>query len=103
MRYDDGSGDELEVPLAATTFISGKTMFDILPPELKSIAVRARVKYAPHTFTWMATAKAMSTGIGMETEGKERSLNELPPWEEEKIKTYPFVNINTVWSEKTHG
>jgi len=29
-RYDDGTGDELEVPLGTTAFISGKTMFDII-------------------------------------------------------------------------
>ncbi|KAG6815182.1 hypothetical protein H0H93_010646, partial [Arthromyces matolae] len=47
-RYDDGTGDELNVPLGTTAFVSGKTMFDILPAELKSLAVRSRVKYAPH-------------------------------------------------------
>jgi hypothetical protein len=36
--YDDGTGDALSV--------SGKTMFYILPRELRSVAVRAR--YARH-------------------------------------------------------
>lgn len=43
-RYDDGTGDELKVPLGTTAFVSGKTMFDILPKELKSLAVRGKVK-----------------------------------------------------------
>jgi len=90
-RYDDGSGDELEVPLGATAFVSGKTMFDILPPELKSFAVRSKVKYAPHPYVWMAPSHAMSTGLGIETEGLELSLNELPPWEESKVKVFPIV------------
>ena len=90
-RYDDGTGDELEVPLGTTAFVSGKTMFDILPPELKSLAVRSRVKYAPHPYVWMAPAHAKSTGLGIETEGLEMSWDELPPWEEKKIKVFPLV------------
>lgn len=53
-RYDDGTGDELPVPLGTTAFVDGKTMFDILPPELKSLAVRSSVRYAPHPYVWMA-------------------------------------------------
>ena len=90
-RYDDDSGDELPVPLGTTAFVDGKTMFDILPPELKSVAIRSRVKYAPHPYVWMATARAMSTGLGIETEGMELPLNELPSWEESKIKVLPVV------------
>ena len=90
-RYDDGTGDELDVPLGTTAFVSGKTMFDILPPELKRLAVRSRVKYAPHPYVWMAPAHAKSTGLGIETEGLEMPLDELPPWEESKIKVLPLV------------
>jgi xanthine dioxygenase len=90
-RYDDGSGDELPVPLGTTAFVSGRTMFEILPPELKSLAVRARVRYAPHPYVWMAPASAMPTGLGIETEGLELPLDELPPWEEEKVKIFPVV------------
>ncbi|TFY59373.1 hypothetical protein EVG20_g7816 [Dentipellis fragilis] len=64
-RYDDGSGDELSVPLGTTAFVSGKTTFEILPAALKSVAVRASVRYAPHPFVWMAPARAMSTGLGL--------------------------------------
>lgn len=91
-RYDDGTGDELEVPLGTTAFVSGKTMFDILPPELKSVAVRSRVKYAPHPYVWMATAYAKPTGLGMETEGLEMPLGQLPAWEESKVKIYPLAS-----------
>ena len=92
-RYDDGTGDELEVPLGTTAFVSGKVMFDTLPGELKSLAVRSKVKYAPHPFVWMAPARAMPTGLGIETEGLELPLNELPSWEESKVKVYPFVRL----------
>lgn len=90
-RYDDGTGDELSVPLGTTAFVSGKTMFDILPKEYKSLAVRAKVKYAPHPYVWMAPAKASPTGLGIESDGLELPLDELPAWEEGKIKVLPVV------------
>jgi hypothetical protein len=93
IRYDDdGTGDGLEVTLGTTAFVSGKTMFDILPKELKSFVVRAKARYAPHPFQWMRKAKAKSTGLGLETEGAEVPLEELPQWEESKVKIYPFVS-----------
>ena len=92
-RYDDGTGDVLPVPLGATAFISGKIMFDILPHELQSVAVRSRVRYAPHPYIWMAPVAAHSTGFAIESEGKERPLSELPPWTEDKIKVYPAVRF----------
>lgn len=91
VRYDDGSGDELRVTLGTTAFASGKVMFDILPKELKSLAVRARVRYAPHPFECMAAAKGVSTGLGLESEGLEEPLDTLTSWDEEKIKVYPLV------------
>ncbi|KAJ3730131.1 taurine catabolism dioxygenase [Lentinula guzmanii] len=95
-RYDDGTGDELKVPLGTTAFVSGKTMFDILPKELKSLAVRSKVRYAPHPYVWMAPAHAMPTGLGIESEGLELPLSELPHWEEERRKVLPVVWKNPV-------
>ncbi|KAI6133682.1 Clavaminate synthase-like protein [Pisolithus croceorrhizus] len=94
-----GTGDELPVPLGTTAFVSGKTMFDMLPREYKSLAVRTKVRYAPHPYVWMAPARAMPTGLGIETEGLELPLNELPPWEESKVKTFPMVWKNPVTGE----
>lgn len=92
-RYDDGTGDELTVPLGTTAFVSGKTMFDILPAELKSLAVRTKVKFAPHCFVWMSPAHAHSTGLTLETEGLELPYDQLPPWEESKVVILPVVSI----------
>jgi len=90
-RYDDGTGDELPVPLGTTAFVSGINMFEILPEELKSLAVRTGVRYAPHPYVWMAPAKAVSTGLGIENDGLELDKEELPMWEESKIKTFPML------------
>ncbi|KAF9069345.1 hypothetical protein BDP27DRAFT_1392392 [Rhodocollybia butyracea] len=95
-RYDDGTGDELDVSLGTTAFVSGKTMFDMLPKDLKSLAVRSKVRYAPHPYVWMAPAHAMSTGLGIESEGLELPLDELPPWEEERRKDLPVTWKNPV-------
>jgi len=99
VRYDDGTGDELPVPLGTTAFVSGRTMFDLLPPELKSVAVRGRVKYAPHPYVWMAPARAKTTGLGIESDGLEMALDELPPWDESRQKIYPILWKNPVTKE----
>jgi hypothetical protein len=41
----------------------------------------------------MAPAHAMSTGLGIESEGLEVPDSELPPWEESKIKKFPMVSL----------
>ncbi|KAF9025434.1 hypothetical protein BDZ89DRAFT_1068307 [Hymenopellis radicata] len=70
VRYDDGTGDELRVPLA------------------EDRCRTSTAKYAPHPFEWMGRRKARSTA--------EKSLEELSPWKEEEIKVYPFTWKNPV-------
>ncbi|KAK4703099.1 xanthine dioxygenase, partial [Phenoliferia sp. Uapishka_3] len=91
VRYDDGTNDELDVSIGATAFVSGKKMFEILPPAYRSLAVRTKVQYSPHPYVWMATAKSNSTGLGMVSDGMETAREDLPPFEVSKIKTYPMV------------
>ncbi|KAH7889182.1 Clavaminate synthase-like protein [Phlebopus sp. FC_14] len=99
VRYDDGTGDQLPVPLGTTAFVSGKTMFDILPPELKSLAVRTKVRYAPHPYVWMSPARALPTGLGIDNEGLELDMKDLPEWEEAKVQTLPVLWKNPVTQE----
>jgi hypothetical protein len=40
----------------------------------------------------MSKAHALPTGLGIENEGLELPLEELPEWEESKIKLYPIVS-----------
>lgn len=91
-RYDDGTSDTLELPMASTAFISGKNMFEGLAKEYKSVAVRGRVKYAPYPFVWISKARTHETGLGIVYEGKELPLEELPEWSEEKVKVLPMVS-----------
>ncbi len=76
-------------------------MFDILPQELKSVAVRAKVKYAPHPYVWMAPARALSTGLGIESDGLELPPDELPEWEAERVKVFPVVRICCLYAVRT--
>lgn len=63
LRYDDGSGDVLEVPMAATAFISGEYAFRMLSPAAKAFALGVHVRYHPYPYIWMRDAKALSTGV----------------------------------------
>lgn len=95
-RYDDGTGDVLDVPLGTTAFVSGYETFDQMSPEDQEFARTTRVEYAPHPYVWMSSAKSRSTGLGLVSEGKEVPLNELPPIEEDKIQILPMCWRNPV-------
>lgn len=106
LRYDDGTGDEFMVPPGGTAFASGGKMFDILPDNLKSLAVRSKVRYAPHAYTWMCKARALPTGLGLYSEGLELPREELPEFEESKVLTLPLCWKNPVTGKlhlQTHG
>jgi alpha-ketoglutarate-dependent taurine dioxygenase len=52
--YDDGSGEELDAPLATTAFISGQNMFNILSPEDQEFVRTSKVEYAAHPYVHLA-------------------------------------------------
>ncbi|CAK7220884.1 Alpha-ketoglutarate-dependent xanthine dioxygenase xan-1 [Sporothrix bragantina] len=95
-RYDDGTGDVLDVPLGTTAFASGEKMFELLSPEDQEFARTTRVEYAAHPYIWMSGAKSRSDGLGMVSEGRELSEAELPPIEQEKIQVLPMCWRNPV-------
>ncbi|KAK7440683.1 hypothetical protein CaCOL14_013040 [Colletotrichum acutatum] len=95
-RYDDGTGDELEVPLGTTAFISGYRMFELLPEEDQEFVRTSTIEYSPHPYIWMSKAKARSNGLGLFSEGLELSEDLLPEIDEEKIRRYPMAWKNPV-------
>ncbi|KAK4179213.1 hypothetical protein QBC36DRAFT_323031 [Triangularia setosa] len=95
-RYDDGSGDELSVPLGTTAFVSSYTSYDILSPPDQEFARTTKVEYAPHPYIWMSGAKSRPDGLGMVSEGKEIPLEDLPPIEEDKVQILPMCWKNPV-------
>lgn len=90
LRYDDDTGDELDVPLGTTAFVSGETMYDLLSEKDKALVRMSKVEYAPHPYIWMSQAKSRSDGLGMVSEGLELGEESLPPIEKEKIKILPM-------------
>ncbi|CAK7275096.1 Alpha-ketoglutarate-dependent xanthine dioxygenase xan-1 [Sporothrix epigloea] len=95
-RYDDGTGDVLDVPLGTTAFVSGENMYDMLSAEDQEFVRTTRVEYAAHPYIWMSGAKSRSDGLGLLTEGRELSTDELPPIEQEKIQVLPMCWRNPV-------
>jgi alpha-ketoglutarate-dependent taurine dioxygenase len=96
LRYDDGTGDQLRVPLGTTAFASGYTMYDILSDGDKAFARTTRVEYAPHPYIWMSSARSRPTGLGLESEDREVPLAQLPPIDEAKIQILPMCWKNPV-------
>ncbi|GMM46366.1 hypothetical protein DAPK24_029410 [Pichia kluyveri] len=96
--YDDDSGEMIEVAKGATAFASGKVAFDLLSDEDKQFALNTTVVYAPHPYIFINDCKATSDGLTIVSEGKEKSFDELPPWEESKLKKLPLV-----WTNPTTG
>ncbi|KAJ7571991.1 taurine catabolism dioxygenase TauD, TfdA family-domain-containing protein [Mycena floridula] len=72
VRYDDGSGDELSVSLGTTAFVSGRNMFEILPAELKSLAVRARACDSGVTKCRVAVHKDREVELGVPRDQNEQ-------------------------------
>jgi xanthine dioxygenase len=95
-RYDDGTGDVLDVPLGTTAFASGHSMYDILSDEDKAFVRTTKVEYAPHPYVWMSSAKARSDGLGLVSEGLEVPFDSLPAIEEDKIQILPMCWRNPV-------
>jgi len=95
-RYDDGTADELDVPLGTTAFVSGYTMYDILSEEDKEFVRTTKVEYAPHPYIWMSGAKSRTTGLGMLSEDLEIPLSDLPEINESMIQVLPMCWKNPV-------
>ncbi|KAE8136497.1 hypothetical protein BDV38DRAFT_293906 [Aspergillus pseudotamarii] len=96
IQYDDGSGETLEASLAPTAFISGQKMFELLSAEDQEFVKTSRVEYAPHPYKWISKARALPTGLGLYTEGRELPDTELPPIDLSKIQILPMPWQNPV-------
>ncbi|KAF4121987.1 Alpha-ketoglutarate dependent xanthine dioxygenase [Geosmithia morbida] len=99
VRYDDGTGDELSVPLGTTAFVDGRDMYASLGEEDRLLARTTRVEYAAHPYIWMSTAKSRPTGLGMVSRGLELADDELPAVETDKIQILPMCWRNPVTGE----
>ena len=91
LRYDDDTGDELDVPLGTTAFVSSYNMYDILSESDKEFVRTSKIEYAPHPYIWMSPAKSRSDGLGMISEGVELPESDLPAIDQSKIMILPMT------------
>ncbi|KAK3066183.1 hypothetical protein LTR53_017571 [Teratosphaeriaceae sp. CCFEE 6253] len=106
VRWDDGSGHELEIAPGSTAMVAGSRALALLDDATRAIVLNSRIEYAPHAFKWMSTARSTRLGHSIETEGREMPLDQLPAWEKENVCVYPMVWTNPVTSEpslQVHG
>lgn len=86
--------------------VAGSRALELLDEETRNIVMNSRIEYAPHAFVWMLTAHSTRLGHLIETEGLEKPLDQLPPWDPKHVCIYPMVWTNPVTGEKSlqvHG
>ncbi|XP_014556027.1 hypothetical protein COCVIDRAFT_38263 [Bipolaris victoriae FI3] len=106
IHWDDGSGQTLETEPGLTAFISNVQTYNMMTPEEKNLADHSWIEYAPHPYQWMSDCKGHPNGLGVVSQGKEKPLADLPPYDEKHVKRYPMVWLNPVTHERAfmvHG
>jgi hypothetical protein len=97
LRWDDGSGTEIKVKPGLTAFYSCEQQYEMFTPEERAIVDNSTVLYAPHPYQWISRCKQDSIGLSIPLgQGNEIPMDEMPPWEESKLKHYPMVWHNPV-------
>ncbi|KZL63849.1 alpha-ketoglutarate dependent xanthine dioxygenase [Colletotrichum tofieldiae] len=106
IHWDDGSGQTMKSEPGLTAFFSCVQMYDLMTEDEKRVADHSWVEYAPHPYRWMGECKGKANGLGVVSQGKELTLEELGSYEEASVKKYPMVWVNPVTGEKAfmvHG
>ncbi|PVI04816.1 Clavaminate synthase-like protein [Periconia macrospinosa] len=106
IHWDDGSGLTMKSEPGLTAFFSNVQTYELMTEEERKIADHSWVEYAPHPYQWMGECKSNPTGLGLVSQGKEKTLEDLSPYDEKSVKRYPMVWVNPVTGEKAfmvHG
>jgi len=106
IHWDDGSGHTMKSEPGLTAFFSNVQTYDLMSDAERRIADHSWVEYAPHPYQWMGDCRGNSNGLGVISQGKEKSLEELGDYDEKDIKRYPMVWVNPVTGERAfmvHG
>jgi hypothetical protein len=90
INWDDGSNLSMKSKPGQTAFVSNIQCYNMLSAEEKEMADHSWVEYAPFPYMWIENCKGRTNGLGLETEGLEHSMDEMPEFEAEKIKTVGF-------------
>ncbi|KAF2770532.1 alpha-ketoglutarate dependent xanthine dioxygenase [Teratosphaeria nubilosa] len=92
LKFPDGS--EMQIDAGATAFFSGARSFELLSPEQKIFAMNTTVHYAPRAYEWMKECKATADGLTISKTGREKSIDELPPFDPAKVQSFPMAWLN---------
>lgn len=106
VHWDDGTGQTMEVEPGLTAFMSNVQCYELMTAGEKALADHSWAEYAPIPYVWMSSCRGNPNGLGVATEGREKSLEELGEYDESKVKTYPLAWVNPVTGERAfmvHG
>ncbi|TDZ21875.1 Cytochrome P450 monooxygenase BOA7 [Colletotrichum orbiculare MAFF 240422] len=104
IQWDDGSGYSMKSAPGLTMFFCCSQLYEeLLSDEEKEMADNSWVEYAALPYEWNRNCKFKSTGLGIVSQGRELSDEELLRMgsEKEKIKRYPMVWINPETGRKS--
>lgn len=96
INWDDGSGLSMKCKPGQTAFISNTQLYGLLSNEEKMMAANSWVEYAPFPYMWVENCKGRPNGLGLETEGNEHTMDELPEIDPKKIKTVSSLFLRIV-------
>lgn len=108
LRFDTAFGSQGTKKIApgSTVYFDMSQLYSLLSPERQRLVDNSRVVYAPRAFTWMSTTRFTEDGASIYSEGREMSLEDVPPFEEKHIREYPMVWRNPLDGSKSlmvHG
>lgn len=86
INWDDGSGYSKTSKPGLTAFFSGTQLYSLLTDEEKRLADHSWVEYAPYPYQWIENCKGNTTGLGLVTQGKEHTIEELGEWDPKLVK-----------------
>jgi hypothetical protein len=70
----------------------------MLSPKDQEFALNTTVHYAPRAYEMIRNCKATSDGLTIANVGRETPISELPPYDAEKVHSFPMV-----WKNPSNG
>jgi hypothetical protein len=92
IRWDDGSEYSMKSEPGLTAFFSNVQAYELMTQEERRIADHSWVEYAPHPYMWIGSCSGKANGLGLESEGKEKTIKELGDYNPDDVKRYPMVS-----------
>ncbi|OJD32581.1 isotrichodermin c-15 hydroxylase [Diplodia corticola] len=104
VHWDDGSGSTLKVRPGATAFVSTAQLYEeCLTDDEKARFERSYVEYRPFWYLWASRARGQANGIGLVSEGRELSDEEMGEIGEPRAEfrqRHPMVWVNPSTKQK---